>query len=170
MKHSAFLVALIAPALSSALADAPLGPAPAVTCSLSGRVCATREPARGTVLVWRKTAGGQRQPLWRATTRGSKLQVADDGRSLVELYPGSNLLDAAAGPDTTVLTFHRPNQAPTRVALAQVIRNPAALPRTVSHRRWARAYGYDGRGRYLLETVEGRQLLFDPQTGRPTVR
>lgn len=151
-------------------ADAPPAPAPMTICSLSARICATREPARGTVLVSRRSPGGQSRPLWRAPTRGQNLQVADDGRSLVEFYPGSNLLELGAGRGTTVLTFHRPGVPPVRVTLGEVVRNPAGLPRTTSHRQWASTYGYDGRGHYLLETAEGRRFLFNPQTGRPVIR
>jgi hypothetical protein len=150
-----------------AMADEPLAVPQATTCSFSGSVCATRDAA--TVIVWRKLANGHRKTLWRAPGAGANLQVADDGLSLVEIQPWANLVERSAGPPTIILTFFRPDGPPVRVRLGEMIRNVAALPLTVSHRRWARTLGYDGRGHFQVDTVEGRRILFDPQTGRAIV-
>lgn len=162
------LVALAcAMASAPAWADAPPAAPAATVCSLSGEVCATREPASRSTVVWRRLPRGGRATLWRAGVLPVNIQVSDDGRTLVELYPGSNLLDARAGPGAVVLTFHHADRAPATVRLDQVIARPEALPRTESNRLWANAYGFDAAGRYVLETAEGRRFLFDPATGRP---
>lgn len=148
-----------------ALADQPLGVPPSTVCSLSGSVCASRE-ATG-VAIWRKLPRGVRRPLWRAPTRSANFQVADDGLSLVDIQPWANLVEMNAGRGTTIFTFYRPRAAPVSVTLGQMIRNVAALPRTTSHRNWARTFGYDGLGHFQVDTVEGRRILFDPRTGRP---
>lgn len=154
-------LALSAPAA----ADQPRGVPASTVCSLSARVCATRGPSA--VTVWRKGPGGARQDLWRAPSRGETFQVADDGRSLVEVQPWANLVDSDAGPETVIFFFHRPGARPVPVRLGDMIRNVAALPRTVSHRSWARSFGYDGRGHFQIDTAEGRRILLDPATGRP---
>ena len=168
MRHGAALavVATLLVALP-ARADAPLAPMPATICSLKGSACATRATDGRSAIVWRKGPRGARLSAWRAAIASPALQVSDDGRALVEIYPGLNLLSPEAGPDTIMLAFHRPGLPPVRVRLRDVIARPSALPATVSHRQWASAYGFDGRGSFLLETAEGRSLRFDPATGRP---
>lgn len=103
--------------------------------------------------------------MWRAPNTTSNLHVADGGIALVEFYPGANLLDAQAGPTTPVLRFHRMGLPPVTIRLAQVVARPGALPRTISHRHWARSYGFAGRN-FVLETTEGRRFSFDPASGR----
>ena len=147
-----------------AWADQPPGiPSPTI-CSLSGRICATRS-ATG-VTVWRKLPRGRQQPLWRVRPKGTRLFVADDGRSIVDFYNGANLLALDAGPRTVMLTFHRPGRTAVRVSLGQIIRDISGLRRTVSHRSWASSFGYDAGGRFVVNTTEGRTFTFDPLTGR----
>lgn len=119
--------------------------------------------------VWRALPAGRRRTLWVAGTRAARFEVADDGRSLVAVQPWANLVEANAGPATTMLTFYRPNAAPVPVSLGEMIRDVPALPRTVSHRHWATMLGYDGRY-YIVDTVEGRTIRFDPHSGRPVTR
>lgn len=167
MRISLLTVPLALALPAPAFADAPLAPFPSVTCSLKNQACATRSGDRRSATVWRKGARGAKLAAWCAKITSPALQVSDDGRALVELYPGLNLLDAGAGPDTIVLAFHRPGTAPVRIRLRDVIARPAALPATASHRQWARAYGFDGAGSFLLLTAEGKSIRFDPATGRP---
>lgn len=150
-----------------AVADAPLAPPEQTVCSLGGKVCATREPDQASTLVWRKDGKAGRTDLWRVPILPDRVEISDDGQVLVELYPGLNLLALDASADTPVLVFHRQGRAAVTIRLNQVVAQPEALPQTVSHRQWARAYGFDGRGRYVLETAEGRHFLFDPKTGQP---
>jgi hypothetical protein len=88
----------------------------------------------------------------------------------VEVQPWANLVQPDAGPDTTMFTFFRPGHPPVRVKLGEMIRDVAALPRTVSHRRWARTFGYDQDGRFHVRTIENRHIIFDPRTGHPIAR
>lgn len=166
MKQACVLAACVAVLATPALADAPLAPPPLTICSLKNSACASRSGDGRSATVWRKGPRGAKLSAWRASITSPALQVSDDGRALVEIYPGLNLLDAGAGPETIVLAFHRPGSAPVRVRLCDVIARPAALPATASHRQWARAYGFDGAGSFLLLTAEGRSLRFDPATGR----
>ncbi|PSJ40465.1 hypothetical protein C7I55_09005 [Sphingomonas deserti] len=163
------LIALVVPLVAalSAPAQAPLAPAPATTCSLDGRACVSRDPGGRAASVWRRGPRGARMSVWRASITSPRLAVADDGRSLVEIYPGLNLLNPGAGPDTVVFVFHRPGTRPVSVRLREVIADVDRLPAASgSHRQWARAYGYDGRGSFVLLTAEGRNVRFDPATGR----
>lgn len=96
--------------------------------------------------------------------------VADDGRSFIEVQPWANLVEPDAGADTVIFTFHRPGSTPVYVRLGAMIRNVSALPATVSHKSWARTFGYDGHGRFQVDTVEGHRIRFDPATGRPVAR
>ena len=149
----------------AALADVPLVPAPATTCSLGDSACALRTADGHTAVIWRRGAHGARLDVWRAAIVSPRLLVADDGRSLVELYPGLNLLDGAAGAATVVLVFHRPGSRPMPIRLGDVIDQPSRLPATASHRQWARTYRYDGRGSFVLMTAKRRSIRFDPATG-----
>ncbi len=157
---ASFLLVAVAPAG----ADAPLAPPLMRVCSLDGTACASRDPSGRMATVWRKAAN-RRSAKWRVRIASPRLDVSDDGRALVEIYPGLTLLDPDAGPATIVLVFHRPDRQPVSVRLRDVIANIARLPSTASHRQWARAFGFDGRGSFLLETVEGRSIRFDPASG-----
>ncbi|WP_420138367.1 hypothetical protein [Sphingomonas sp.] len=147
-------------------ADAPPSPSLATVCSRANRTCATLAGDHRSALIWRKGAGGKRLPLWKTPVDSPRISVADNGRSLVEIYPGLTLLDRSAGPDTVVLVFHRPRAIPVRVRLSEVVARPAQLPKTISHRQWARGYGFDDTGSFVLDTVEGRHIRFDPATGK----
>lgn len=163
-----FLLALntVVAGFDIAVADAPLAAPPTTVCSLSGKVCASRDARAHGVVIWRRLPRAGRRDLWQAPTSLANAQVADDGRSLVAAYPGANLLDADAGPTTPVLTFHRPGRSPVVVTLGQIVANPGELPCAASHRLWVRAYGYNGRGGYVVDTIDGRHLIYDPASGQ----
>lgn len=161
----AFIAAVVG--FGVAVADAPLAPPPTIVCSLSGKICASREAQVQSVVIWKRLPQAGRRNLWRAPISLANAQVADDGKSLVAAYPGANLLDADATLATPMLTFYRPGQSPVVITLGQIVTDPSVLPKTVSHRLWVRAYGYNARGDYVVNTVDGRQLIYNPANGHP---
>ena len=151
---------------SPATADAPRATASGVVCSLNGRFCAFRTRDARSVEIRRHT-GKSMLKFWRANVVSPRLLVGDDGRSLVEIRPDLNLVDQWANACTIVLIFHRADSTAAPLRLRDISIDPARLPITISHRAWARAYGYDGRNSFIVETHDGRRLHFDPATWRP---
>jgi hypothetical protein len=136
-----------------------------MVCSLNGRFCAFRIGDARSVEIRERTGKSMRR-AWRANVVSPHFVIGNNGRSLVEIGPGLNLVDRDAKGSTTVLTFHRPGGTVAPLRLRDISLDPARLPVTASHRAWARAYGYDGRGSFVVETHDGRSLRFDPATGR----
>ena len=155
-------------AAAPAWSDSPLSVPPLEICSLKGTACALRERDGRSAVVWRIRPGRSRVRAWSARIESPRLIVSDDGLSLVELYPGLNLLDLTAGPDTVVLVFHRPGAVPVPLRLRDVIARPSSPRRTASHRAWASTYGFVDDGTFVVETAEGHTLRLDPSTGQPT--
>jgi hypothetical protein len=164
--RSALLYGWILLTPTIAAADSPPVPPRTLTCSLANRACAALSPDHRSAIIWRKGARGTRTGLWTAHIVSPYLAVEDSGDAMVELYPGLTLLSMEAGPETIVLVFHRRGAVPVRIRLSDVIKYPSRLPKTVSHRHWANAMGFNGRGSFVLDTVEGRYIRFDPATGR----
>jgi hypothetical protein len=137
-----------------------------IVCSLDRRFCASRLLDARSVALWR-TTDRTRHPIWRARVNSPHLAVGDDGRSLVEIHSGLNLVDRNATADTIILIFHRPGLPAIPLRLRDLASDPRRLPVTVSHRVWAHALGFDGQGSFVVDTADGRHLRFDPSIGRP---
>lgn len=127
---------------------------------MSGRVCLEGDG-------WVIRRGSPPTRLWRAALRPHwGVQPADDGRSVVEVYRGLNLLDAEEGPRAPVLVFHAAGRPAVTVRLDQVVRRPDRLRPTVSHKVWASSFAFEPGGAYRLVTDEGLAFRFDPVSGR----
>ncbi|MGH2360563.1 MAG: hypothetical protein ACRDGM_08485 [bacterium] len=92
--------------------------------------------------------------------------LADDGEHLVTGYDGGNLLRMHDTDDETMLTFYRKGSPIRRVPLREIIPDRKVLRRTVSHYLWGSCRGFDAKGRFLVQTVDGREIAYDPMTGR----
>jgi hypothetical protein len=170
--RQASLMAFLLFAPLPAAADEPLAkPWPKTVCSANSSYCAVMDPASWTTEVRIGEAG---EVLWSMagwfrlaalSDDGQTLVAGYDGQTLVAGYDGMNLLPLDYSPDLVILTFYRRGAPVAEVTLDDVIDDFAALERTVSHYLWGHYLGFDQRGRYLIETVDGRNTAFDPTTG-----
>ena len=113
-----------------------------------------------------RVSGEQRQKLWAMPGRFRVAGLKNDGKHLVTGYDGVNLLSLRHAPDEVLLRFFRGGTLIKNVTLREIIRDRARLQRTASHYYWGNYLGFDLAGRYRVETVEGRRLIFDAATGR----
>jgi hypothetical protein len=105
-------------------------------------------------------------PLWRIDGWYSfETFIADDGRGLVRIGPWASKPLA----DELAIAFYRDGQEVRRYTVADLIDDPESGQRSVSHYRWQKREGgyprLTGDNRFALQTVEGRVIEFDIETG-----
>jgi hypothetical protein len=154
-------------------ADEPLeAPGNKTIYSLNRKYSAFLDYERKITTVYSVSKRGrteQRTKLWEMPGWFRNASLADDGEHLVVAYEGSNLLDLNYKQDEVMLTFYRRGELINRVRLNELLEDarPSKLERTVSHYKWTESYGFDEHGRYVVNTVEKRQFIFDVDTGQP---
>jgi hypothetical protein len=147
-----------------AMADAPLRPPSVIVrCSTNGLYCARAEPEADRIVVYRKDAS--QVPLWTVKGWARAFDVADSGTHLVTCYGGLSLLPLDYRRDWTMLSFYDRGRLVRRVSLGELVPDLSKLRRTASHYEWGRCEGFDGAGKYSVETVDRGALRFDVTTG-----
>lgn len=144
-------------AASAAYADRPPSPPKQMEqfCSTSRSVCAHVDRRAGRTTV--QSSNATTVP-WSIATAPPAIALADDGRTLVEIYRPGGLLEAGDNAATVLLIIRNHEKEVRRVTLSDLILNPDRLPRTVSHRQWARVAYLDPRGEFVVATPEGREI------------
>jgi predicted SnoaL-like aldol condensation-catalyzing enzyme len=66
-----------------------------------------------------------------------------------------------------MIEFFKRGELIGTVKLGDLLKDQSSLKRTVSHCLWGSYLGLDAKGHYVVETVEGRKLVFDVTTGKP---
>lgn len=113
----------------------------------------------------RLTETGDLEPLWSVEGWYAKTHLAAGGELLVREGPW-----ASAEPDQELaIAFYDRGREIRRYVVADLLRDPKSIIRSVSHYQWqGREAGYPrltGSGGFLLTTVEGDLLTFDVHTG-----
>ncbi len=148
-------------------AEAPPSAAQAVMCSASGRYCLHGPPLQQNLTMFRMDRG-QATPVWTAPGEAAHYMVAEDGEHYVRIPLGQTRL--ALGGDRTsprrvMFVFYARERELARVTLGQLIHSISQLSGTISHRTWARDFGFAPDGKFVIRTVENRTFVFDPTTG-----
>ncbi|MHB1038146.1 MAG: hypothetical protein ACYC35_27670 [Pirellulales bacterium] len=148
-------------------ADTPLPP-PEVkeVWSPNKKFCAVMEPKASTTTVYRVEGDGKRTKQWAMPGWFRVAHLADDGEHLVVGNGGINLLPLNVTKNETMIEFYKKGKLVKTVTLGTLLKNQSSLKRTVSHYLWGNYLGLDDKGRYVVETVEGRKLAFDVTTGK----
>ncbi|MDJ0836838.1 MAG: hypothetical protein QNK37_09995 [Acidobacteriota bacterium] len=150
------------------VADEPLPP-PATHTVFSGDrgFCAVSDVDKQVTTVHRvKDDQSPGEVLWQIPGWHRALYLSKDGRHLVIGYSGYNLIPLDYRKDMIMLTFYAEGAGVREIPLNRLIFNFGKLKRTVSHYEWGSLVGFDSQGRFRVETVEGRTMLFDPATGK----
>lgn len=148
------------------LADTPLPPlAIKEVWSPNKNFCAVMDPKPETTTVYRVEGEGKRNKQWAMQGWFRVAHLADDGEHLVVGHGGINLLPLKVTKDEPMIRFFRKGELLNTVTLGELL-NQSSLKRTVSHYLWGNYLGLDDKGRYVVETVEGRKLAFDVATGK----
>jgi len=148
-------------------ADTPLPP-PQIRDIWSGnkQYCAVLDPKFATTTVYRVQPDGRRVKQW-AMHGWFRVAFLDDrGDYLVCGHDGINLLPLKVAQDEPMLRFFKRGELIGIVTLGELLQSPSSMKRTASHYLWGNCLGMDARGHFVVETVEGKKIAFDPTTGQ----
>ena len=149
-------------------ADTPLPPPRAKEVwSANKRFCAAMNPESMTTVVCRVAKDGERKQIWTMKGWFRVADLANDGEHLIVGHDGINLLPTNVTKAEPMIRFFKKNKLIKTVTLGELLTDVSKLERTVSHYRWGSYIGLDKKGRYVVETVEGKKLAFDVTTGTP---
>ena len=104
--------------------------------------------------------------LWSMKGWYRSFWLADDGEHLVVGYPGLNLLSQKHAKDEALVWFYEKGELVAKGTLDQIVADEAHLEKTVSHYHWGMGKGFDEKGRFVIETVERKEVVFDVTTGK----
>ena len=160
MRHIALALTTLALLCAVAHADTPLPPPRAGTvCSPSENVCATTDPAANTTIARNRAT---QRVLWSLPGWHRWLFIADDGISAVVGYGGQNLLPLDVRLSQPVLSFYRRGKLIRVVALGELYKQLADIPRTESHLAWVSSVGFNHQNQFMLTLPDGRMVTFSP--------
>jgi hypothetical protein len=156
---------------SRSFGDTPLPP-PTVreVWSANRRFVAKMEPKTETTVVYRVETDGKRTRQWTMHGWFRVASLADDGEHLVAGHGGINLLPLSVTRNEPMIRFFKRGELIATVTLGDLIKDQRNLKRTASHLCWGNYLGLDEKGRYTVETVERKILVFDVTTGKPWKR
>lgn len=146
-------------------ADTPLPPPQRkeVWCG-SHHYCAVMDPRLRLTTVY-KVDGNTRTKLWAMLGWYRVAFLADDGEHLVVGHDGINLLPTNVESSDILAYFVRKGEVVATATLADIVEK-SHLRRTASHLHWGEYLGIDEDCRFRVQTVEGKRLWFDVQTGK----
>lgn len=148
-------------------ADTPLPPPRAKEVwSPNKRFCAAMNPESMTTVVYQVAENGRRKKTWTMKGWFRVAHLADDGEHLIVGHDGINLLPTNVTKDEPMIRFFRRGKLLNTVTLGELLMDQSHLKRTASHYLWGHYLGLDEKGRYLVETVEGKKLAFDVTKGK----
>jgi hypothetical protein len=146
--------------------DTPLGrPETMRYWSPNKKIVAVSEPGIRTTTLYRKSSTGKLHRLWSMYGWFRFLLVSDDGDHVVIAPDEMNLIPTDYKPDMVMLYFVRRGLLKRCIRLPQIIHDRTALIRTSSHYFWGVPLGFNARNQLETDTVEGKVLMFDPDTG-----
>lgn len=163
MNSSCAMLAILALAAVPLPADEPpVAPRTKTVKSPNGKFYARLEYPKKVTTVF--TAKGEK--LWSMDGWFPVVFLSNSGEYLAVGNDGNNLVPRNHSSKEVMVRFFRFGQPTGRVTLDQVVRDMKSLQRTVSHCAWGMHIGFDDKGRYVMETVEKRTVMFDPATAR----
>jgi hypothetical protein len=111
---------------------------------------------------------GSTTPLWRVDWFAYAVYVSSDGKHMARHGDWPSLGDQGR---TRAVTFYRDGTEIKTYRVNELVPDPGAMPRSVSHYQWHRPWVFDGeRNRLTITTLEakgspGRTYVFDLSTG-----
>lgn len=92
--------------------------------------------------------------------------LSNDGKYLVGGYEGLNFLPLDYTKDQVMLSFFECGELISEVRLNQLITDFSRLQKTESGYHWGKYLGLNAAGYLVVETVEGKKVLFDVSIGK----
>ena len=152
--------------LSSWADEPPAAPRLKSVCSANAFFCAEMDPEKNLTTVYRRRAGGVREPLWSMRGWFQVAALSSDGEYLVTGYEGSNLLPLEYKKDQVMLSFYDRGKLIRHVRLNEMVLDFSKLQITVSHYHWGTYLGLNAEDHYGVETADKRWLLYNIRTGK----
>lgn len=150
-------------------ADSPMPP-PSVqkTWSYNRRFFVVTDPSLNQTQVYDAKNPNKPRKMWVMPGYFRKLDLSGDGRYLVAGYDGLNLLQLNYRSSDALVRFYSSGRLIGVVTVAQLFPflYRYKLVRTASHYAWGSNVGFDKQGRYVVKTIDGRTLLYNPATGK----
>jgi hypothetical protein len=140
----------------------PAAPSVQKVFSTNKRFFVRLDPASKTATVFKSAATPAKQ--WEMPAEFSIGFLSNDGRFLVAVYRGGNLVPIEHSPDEVMLTFFDRGKLVAQIRLNQLIETKE-LARTASHYRWANSFGFESDHRFRVETSDRRTHVYDVTTG-----
>lgn len=112
-----------------------------------------------------------RVPLWTVDWYSSKVYVSSNGKNVVRMGPWPRSWEQKLSAEEGALkqlavAFYENGTLLKGYAIKDIIKNPDALPRTVSHFEWAKDVTFDdGKSELRIATHDGQELVFDITSG-----
>ena len=157
-----FAVMVSAP--GTARTDSPQPAVEKTFWSTNRRFFAVTEPKEHVTTVYRVAPGKKEEKVWSMYGWFAFATLADDGEHLVVDCWGE-LIRLDYDKRQVMLYFFKRGELINYVRLDQIVRGNSKLPRTVSHYYWGSSRGLDQAGRFVVETADGRRILYDVATG-----
>ncbi len=150
-------------------ADTPMSP-PSVqkTWSHNRQFFVVTNPSLNQTQVYDVRNPNKARKMWGMPGYFRKLDLSNDGKNLVAGYDGLNLLQLNYRSTDPLVRFYVSGRLIGVVTVAQLFpsRYRYKLVRTVSHYAWGNNKGFDARGRYVVETIDGRTLFYNAATAK----
>ena len=155
-----FLALLAAPTL----ADTPLPPPEKrTTCSPSGKVCVTSDPAKNSTVLSSKTS---REGRWTIPGWHRWIFVSEDGKSVVIGHDGMSLVPLNVTLKEPVLFFYNRGKLVRTVTLGDLYKRKSQLIPTASHLAWVYNLSINDNNQLVVKLVNGKTLVFAADTGQ----
>lgn len=110
---------------------------------------------------------GRRKKFWAMDGCFEMLGLLNDGKHLVLGYRGTNMIPIDYKKDQVMLSFINRGNLINRIRLNQLITDFSKLQKINSGYYWGRYLGLNSAGYYVIQSVEGKRMLFDVKTGKP---
>ena len=125
-----------------------------------------------TTIVYRVEKNGKKEKntkLWEMAGWYRNTYLSNDGKNLVVVYDGANLLNLDYKTDEVMISFYGEGNLINQIHLDQLLENPEPknLEKTVSHYKWVQSYGLNQKELFEVNTPEKKQFLFSLETGLP---
>lgn len=109
---------------------------------------------------------GKNRLLWEIAGYCPSMFLSDNGSHLVVGQAEGNLLPADVKPEHQFLSFYATGKLIRSVQVGEVFPDLSKLPKSSSHLVWGNFSGFDRKGRFAIILFDGRQVAYDPSSGR----
>jgi len=116
--------------------------------------------------IYRQGNIGRWEKFWSMNGCFQVAWLSNDGKYLVAGYEGLNFLPLDYAKDQVMLSFFECGELKSEVRLNQLITDFSRLQKTESGYHWGKYLGLNAAGYLVVETVEGKNVLFDVSTGK----